>query len=192
MNSSHLKAGSLVVRLIKPNVDRDAPFALGWFKSDHGNQTLLLMGNAENEIKPSTLYNEKKTLKKFIELEKSNEQITWMIQTDNKTIGAVWIELKDDEFVKSPAVHMMIGDPKYRGKGIGKIIMSEMLKYIKEKLKSNIVYSRHLVNNKPVTALLDYFGFTNDGKSYIDINNLEWQNVKLRSSCLITLCKNGY
>lgn len=170
---------NLNIKLVKPNIERDAPFALGWFKSDYGKQTLLLMGNAENEIKPATLNSEKKTLQKFIELEKSNEQLTWMIQADNKTIGSVWIELKDTEFVKSPAVHMMIGDPEYRGKGIGKAIMFEMIKYAKEKLKSSVIYSRHLVSNKPVTALLDSFSFIDDGKSYIDSNNLEWQNIKL-------------
>lgn len=165
--------------LTAPNPKRDAPYAHNWFVSKFGKETLLLMGNAENEIKPSTLDGEKKTLQKFIELEKSNEQLTWMIQTDNKTTGAVWIELTDTEFVKSPAVHMMIGDSEYRGKGIGKIVMSEMIKYTKEKLKSSVIYSRHLVSNKPVTALLDSFGFIDDGKSYIDSNNLEWQNVKL-------------
>ena len=58
-------------------------------------------------------------------------------------------------------------------------IMFEMIKYAKEKLKSSVIYSRHLVSNKSVTALLDSFSFIDDGKSYIDSNNLEWQNIKL-------------
>jgi RimJ/RimL family protein N-acetyltransferase len=168
------------INLVTPDPERDAPFALNWFISKLGKETLLLMGNAEHEIEPSTLDSERKIIEEFVELEKENKQLTWMIRDRDKTIGAVWIELIDTSNVKSPGVHIMIGDKEYRGKGIGQAVISELLKYLSTDLKANEVYSRHLVGNKAAKRLLESCGFSNEGEEYTDANNLNWQNVHLR------------
>ena len=90
------------VTLCAPNPDRDAPFALQWFDSPYGKDTLLLMGNAENEIQPSTLESERKTIQEFLDLEAVHKQYTWMIRHEDQTIGAVWLELVDIPELKSP------------------------------------------------------------------------------------------
>lgn len=167
------------LNLTAPNPERDAPYVHNWFTSEFGKETLLLMGNAENEIKPSTLESEKATLQKFIEQGRNHEQLTWMIRERDKTIGAVWIELVDTPEVKSPAIHIMIGDKDYRGQGIGKIVMSEMIQYTKNELNLHDIYSRHLTNNGAAAALLDSLGFSKDGDVYMDDNKLVWQNVYL-------------
>lgn len=161
------------------DIERDAPFAVRWFTSGQGRQTLLSMGNAESEIEPRTIESEKQILTEFVELEKSGKQITRMIIMDVKTIGVVWIELVEKHDVMPPSIHIMIGDPNYRGKGIGKYVMTKMIKYAKSELNANILFSRHLTCNKSACALLESAGFINDGESYIDKNGLEWQNVKL-------------
>jgi len=165
--------------LVAPNPKRDAPFALKWFTSEYGKETLLLMGNAESEIEPSTLESETATLQKFMDKEQNQEQLTWMIRDQDKTIGAVWIELVDTPEVKSPAIHIMIGDKDYRGKGIGKEVMGKIIQYINNNLNLRDIYSRHLASNKSAKALLKSFGFLDNGNTYIDKNELEWQNVHL-------------
>jgi RimJ/RimL family protein N-acetyltransferase len=168
------------INLSTPNPERDAPFALNWFASKHGKNTLLLMGNAEHEIEPSTLDSERRVIEEFVQLEKENKQLTWMIRDQDKTIGAVWIELIDTSDVKSPGIHIMIGDKGYRGRGIGRAVINELLKYLATDLKANEVYSRHLVGNYSAKRLLESCGFSNEGKAYSDANNLNWQNVHLR------------
>lgn len=169
------------INLAAPNPERDAPFALNWFETKIGKETLLLMGNAEHEIKPSTLESEKKIIEEFVELEKKNKQLTWMIRDKDKTIGAVWIELIDTPDVKSPGIHIMIGDKNYRGQGIGRAVISKLLQYLATDMKASDVYSRHLVGNYSAKKLLESCGFSNEGKAYSDVNNLHWQNVHLHT-----------
>jgi len=58
------------LELVPPDPDRDAYFALAWFDSPYGKDTLLKMGNSESEIKKPSLEGEKKTLEEFIQLER--------------------------------------------------------------------------------------------------------------------------
>ena len=167
------------IQLLKPDVDRDAPFALGWFNGPEGRQTLLSMGNAENEIKEPTLEGEKDTIREFIDLEANNRQITRMISVGNKTIGAVWVELFENHSVKFPSIHIIIGNPEYRGKGIGSFVMKEAINYVVRELHFKTIYSRHLVNNQVIMAITESLGFKPDGKPYSDDNGLVWQNIKL-------------
>jgi len=165
--------------LVKPDPDRDAPFAVAWFTSAYGKETLLRMGNLENSIKESTLDGEKETLVEFLELEKQQKQITWMICTDEKTIGAVWLELKPTKYLKAPAVHIMIGDTNYRGRGIGKSVMKEMIEYSRDTLRTQTIYSRRLQSNNAIAAVFKSLGFVNDGELYEDNDGLLWQNVMI-------------
>ncbi|MEO5950190.1 MAG: GNAT family N-acetyltransferase [Candidatus Saccharimonadales bacterium] len=163
--------------LVKPNPDRDASFAYSWFNSDHGRDTLLKMGNAQKHITTATLEKEVATLEEFIDLEKSGKQLTWMMRIDNKTVGAVWIELYETEYLRSPAVHIMIGDIQYRGQGIGKASMNAMIDVAKNNLQATTIYSRHLSSNDIVIKLNSSLGFEMDGLPYTDVDGLTFQNV---------------
>jgi RimJ/RimL family protein N-acetyltransferase len=165
--------------LTRPIPDRDASFALDWFESPYGKETLLLMGNVESKLRTPSIREETDRINNFLRLEKENKQLTWMIRYNNKTIGAVWLELQDTDYVKSPAFHIMIGDKSYRGKGFGKAIMQEMITHTKNILKSRVLYSRHLTSNLGIAHLNSAFGFMNDGEPYQDNDGLEFQNVKL-------------
>ena len=167
------------IQLLVPVVERDAPFALDWFTRPDGKQTLLSMGNAEHEIVEPTLDGERTTIQEFIDLEKDNKQITRMIVVDGMTIGAVWIELFENHRVKSPSVHIIIGNPEYRGKGIGTAVMKAAIKYAIEILGATTIYSRHLSSNESIAAVNKKLGFKADGREYTDENGLLWQNVKL-------------
>ncbi len=136
------------------------------------------MGNSPDEIKQSTIEGEFETIEEFLKLEREGKQKTWMIRYEATTIGAAWIDLIENHGVKAPSVHLMIGDPVYRGKGIGKATMQAMLSYL-EQSGYSIIYSRHLSSNEAVIGLNLSLGFQKDGRRYVDENGLEWQNVKL-------------
>ncbi|MEO5690880.1 MAG: GNAT family N-acetyltransferase [Candidatus Saccharimonadales bacterium] len=167
------------VILVKPIPARDAKFAYEWFKSSYGKDTLLKMGNVEDEIREPSLKAELARLEDFLKLEKEGKQITWVIRSENSTIGAAWINLYESNGVKAPSIHLMIGDHSYRGRGIGKATMAAMVNYL-QKTGEETVYSRHLVSNETVRALNRSFGFILDGQPYLDNDKLEWQNIMLR------------
>jgi GNAT superfamily N-acetyltransferase len=164
--------------LTNPLPERDAAFALSWFDSEFGRDTLLKMGNAPDEIHEPTLEGELATIKEFLTLESDGKQKTWMMRYGEATIGAAWIDLVESHGVKAPSIHLMIGDPSFRGKGLGRATMSAMINYLKEN-GNEFIYSRHLVSNEVVTGLNHSLGFSKDGQPYIDNNGLEWQNIKL-------------
>jgi len=164
--------------LTAPIPERDAKFAFNWFSRESGRDTLLKMGNAPHEIQVSSLEDEVETLREFLRLEDQGIQRTWMMRYDNKTIGAAWIDLIKNHGVEAPSIHLMIGDPLYRGKGFGKASMLALIKYLKESDNSHI-YSRYLVSNTIIGRLNSALGFMNDGKLYKDDNGLEWQNIIL-------------
>lgn len=167
------------VVLVKPDPDRDAPFAYSWFDSDYGKETLLLMGNTEKEIGHPTIEQQREIWESFVKLEKEVKQFTWAIQYQDITIGVIWVELEGTFYIDAPAIHIMIGDKRYRRQGIGKLSFCEIIKYIKNNLRERTIYSRYLATNKPVAGVFKSIGFIHDGPTYYDDNNLEWQNVKL-------------
>lgn len=166
------------IQLLTPDVERDAVFAHTWFTRPEGRATLLSMGNAEHEIEEMTLDDHRQIMQEFLDFEKEGKQITRVIVADSKTVGVVWIELYENHGVKAPGIHIMIGDPNYRGKGVGKIAMGSMLDYVRDVLKYKMIYTRHLANNLPVAKLNETLGFVKDGEKYKDENGLEWQNIK--------------
>lgn len=166
------------LKLVKPDPERDASAAFRWFSSKQGRDTLMSTGVAPEAIPISSLELEKKKIASFIQLEECGERITWMMQYDNETIGATWIDLVRQNEVDPPSVHMMIGDPDYRNRGIGQAVLSTLINYCKSE-NYNEVYSRHLVSNTAVVALSRKLGFTEDGLPYRDNDSLLWQNIKL-------------
>lgn len=173
-----MKSNQSDIQLLIPSVERDAVFAHAWFARPEGRATLLAMGNAEHEITDMTLEDHRAIMQDFLDLERDGKQITRAIVCDTKTVGLVWLELYENHGVKAPSIHIMIGDPEYRGKGIGRIAMQSMLGYARDTLKYEMIYTRHLANNLPVAKLNEALGFVKDSKAYTDENGLEWQNIK--------------
>lgn len=165
--------------LIKPNPLLHAPITLSWFTSENGKETLLLMGNAEHEIETPSLNSEKEILEEFVDLEGKNEQLTWMIEFEQHIIGVAWIELTENHNVLPPSIHLMIGNKDYRGRGIGKVVMQTLIRYIKDNTDTHTIYSRHLKSNIVVANMNQGLGFINDKEPYVDENGLEWQNIKM-------------
>ena len=92
------------VRLIQPNIERDAQLSLSWLKGELGKNTLSLMGATNNNNSQTTLENEQERIKDFIE---KDDQLNWMIQLGDKVVGSIWVDLKPTIELPAPAVHIM-------------------------------------------------------------------------------------
>lgn len=176
MVSPQLNSNNNLVRLIEPNVARDAVLGVAWLNGQTGRDTMRSMGNSEatlDQILPTTLKLEADRIQSFIE---RIDQLNWMIEFDNKVAGSVWVDLKDSENVPTPSVHIMIGDPDMRGQSIGSLSIELVLGYL-EKLGHTAIYSRHVSSNLGADKLLKNFGFADLGKPYMS-DGLEFQNLK--------------
>jgi|GEM_PF-241704 len=165
-----------LLSLTKPNPQLDALQAHEWFKCDN-NTTLTLMGNAPHEIKPSTIENELNTFKEFVQLESLGAQYTRLIRYGSRAIGVIWIETYDTAELNGPSIHIMIGDKKFRNKGVGQWALERMLTFAKNSLHYTTMHSRHLSSNAAAAQLLQGVDFKKSGKPYLDTNGLTWQNV---------------
>lgn len=165
------------VRLVKPDIERDAPLGVQWLQGDMGRSTLSLMGVADKDIKPTTLDEERQRVRDFI---KKDDQINWMIQYQGQVVGTIWVDLTANEHVPSPAIHIMIGDQNVRGKGVGLSAATAVVGYLEEQ-GNKALYSRFLTKNSGAKGLLQKLSFTELGEPYVDGDNLEWQNVVRKS-----------
>ena len=163
--------------LVRPNVDRDAPAGVKWLAGQEGRKTLQLMGTADKYNKPSTLEDEKQRVRGFIT---STNRETWMISYGGKVIGAIWIDLEGTEYLAAPSIHIMIGSPNTRGKGVGLAVMKSFIKRMEDEDKEGDLYSRHLLENEPITKLFRKIGFEDAGVPYEDSDGLSWQNVSYK------------
>jgi RimJ/RimL family protein N-acetyltransferase len=161
------------VSLVEPDIERDAALGVQWLEGELGRATLTSMGVAEKDNKPTTLENERERVRDFIE---GQDQLNWMIEYKGKIVGSVWADLKQVGNVPAPAIHIMIGDPDVRGKGVGFAATSKVTEHLEDQGFKN-VYSRHLTKNNGASGLLRSLGFTELSEPYTDEDGLEWQNV---------------
>lgn len=175
-----MKAPDLVtqnthVRLIEPNVERDAPISVMWLDGELGRSTLKLMGVPDKDNHASDLEKEKERVEEFLE---TTEQLNWAIAYDDSVVGAIWVDLIEKEGVPAPSVHIMIGEPSMRGKGVGSASVKAVIDYLNDQGELQ-VFSRHLADNTAATTLLKDMGFEPVGTPQTDQDGLVWQNVQL-------------
>lgn len=174
MKAVTLETNNPNLKLVEPDVERDAVTSVKWLEGDMGRATLQLMGVAEKDNKPTSLEEEKERVKDFLARE---DQLNWMIEHQGKIIGSVWVDLEASEHLPSPSVHIMIGDPDMRGQGVGLASINSVMGYLKDNGEQT-VYSRYVTMNTSSEHLLSKLGFSNLGESYTD-DDLLFQNVRL-------------
>jgi len=173
MKVKPLETTSPQVYLIEPAIERDALLGVRWLEGEAGHDTLRLMGVPEKDSKPTTLEDEGKRVEDFITNE---DHLNWMIQYEGRVVGAIWVDLVPNEHMLAPSIHLMIGDPAVRGKGVGSASAQAVIEYLQAG-GSTKIYSRHLIDNVAVARLQEKLGFKKDGESYSDKDGLTWQNV---------------
>jgi RimJ/RimL family protein N-acetyltransferase len=102
-----------------------------------------------------------------------------MIQYAGTVVGSIWVDVKSSEYLPSPGLHIMIGDPAVRGKGVGHAAATAVISHLHDDGATEI-FSRHLVSNSGVMQLLSNLGFVPLDQPYADADNLNWQNVSLQ------------
>lgn len=173
MKAPQLETTNPAVELVAPEIERDAALGIQWLQGEVGHSTLALMGVADKDNKPPTIEAERERVQGFIE---GKDQLNWMIQYEGKVVGSVWADLTAKEGLPAPSVHVMIGDPAMRGKGLGFTTVSRVLNYLGSQGHKTI-YSRHLTKNSGAKALLDSLGFRELNNPHVDSDGLEWQDV---------------
>jgi RimJ/RimL family protein N-acetyltransferase len=161
------------VRLVEPDVERDAPLGLQWLAGEAGRETLRLMGVTNATNHPPTLEQERQRIQDFID---KSDQLNWMIAKDERIIGSVWADLEPTEYLKAPSLHIMIGDPTARGQGAGSQAFRTVAKYLADERHESAIYTRHLLGNIGSAKLAATSGFHEDGAPYEDADGLHWQN----------------
>jgi len=164
------------LRLIAPDVVRDAPNGVEWLHGVVGRETLGLMGVADAHNKESDLETETERITQMIE---SKDELAWMLERDGKVVGVIEVRLKDSEYLPAPNVSTMIGDPTYRGQGLGTAAKHAIIQYMFNDYGADALYARHLTRNTISAAGLRELNFQNDGLVYSDNDGLEWQNMIL-------------
>lgn len=175
MKAPLLETKNALIRLVEPNVERDAQLGVQWLNGELGRVTMQSMGNTDEEIEsmlPTTLEKESERVKDFLD---KDDQLNWMIEYEGKVVGTVWVNLNSSQDLPGPSVHIMIGDPDMRGKGVGGSTVSTVLEYLGEQ-GHDVIYSRHLTTNEGADKLLKSVGFTELGEPYPS-DTLEFQNL---------------
>jgi RimJ/RimL family protein N-acetyltransferase len=170
-----LATGDSSVRLVEPDVGRDASLGLQWLAGEAGRETLRLMGVTDANNHPSTLEQERQRIQDFID---KSDQLNWMIAKDEQVIGPIWVELRPIEYLNAPSMHIMIGEPSARGQGTGGQAFRAVANYLECERHESVIYTRHLLDNIGSAKLAAASGFQEDGALYEDANGLRWQNMK--------------
>jgi|GEM_PF-1904478 len=171
------------VRLIKPEVARDAKLSVDWLAGEDGRETLRLMGVADVHNQASTLEKETARVQDFLDNPHSR---VWMMALDDKVVGAIWIDLEPTAQMPAPSIHLMVGDPRARGQGVGSAAYQAVLDWLRTaEALYPLVYTRHLTRNQPAAALPAKHGFTALGEPYKDADGLEFQNYFLHQQRII-------
>jgi GNAT superfamily N-acetyltransferase len=176
MKTVPLETANPEIHLIAPDVERDAPLSVVWLAGQAGRDTLKLMGVTDADNQASTLEAERQRVRDFIS---DGQQLNWMIQYAGTVVGSIWVDVNPSKHLPSPGLHIMIGDPAVRGKGVGHAAATAVIGHLQAGGVTEI-FSRHLVSNSGVMRLLSNLGFVPLDKPYADADNLHWQNVNLQ------------
>ncbi|MEI7819195.1 MAG: GNAT family N-acetyltransferase [bacterium] len=161
--------------LIEPNIERDAVNGVKWLEGDQGVATLLKMGVPKSDIEPTSIEAERQRVNEFLT---KPDELNWMIEYKGQVVGSIWADLKPTKYIPSPTVAIMIGDPAARGQGIGFKALEAVKSYFKN-IGETKVYARYLTGNDASRQLTTRSGFVKEGDTYMDQDDLEWQNVVL-------------
>ncbi len=164
------------LRLVAPQVERDAPLGVEWLNGPAGHSTMLMLGNPPASLADTTLEDQERLVRGFIS---AQGELHWMIESEGRVIGAVWIHcVQTRAEVGAPELSLMIGDPEYRGRGLGKCAAELVLAWASKNLPSPVTM-RTVVENEVSKNLILGLGGRPQGDVYKDQDGLKWQNYRL-------------
>ncbi|MDP3742097.1 MAG: GNAT family N-acetyltransferase, partial [Candidatus Micrarchaeota archaeon] len=102
--------------------------------------------------KPPTLKEEKQWLKKKFKAISKKQEVTLIALSGKKVVG-ISDGRKQDRRNRDKVLIGIVIAKKFRGQGLGKKLLAEVIKLIKKKLKPKIIYLTVIGANKPARAL---------------------------------------
>lgn len=162
------------IKLIKPDIERDARLGYEWLQGEVGATTMQLMGNSD--FSGTTLQQEEQRVAKFIN---EKDSINWSIALDDHVIGSVWLDYKEINVEqKAWWLSFMIGNASMRGRGVGFRTCSAVINWSFNEGGMEKIWARHLQENQTSRKLLVKLGFLENGPLYESEGNM-WQNYEL-------------
>lgn len=128
---------------------------LGWLNDEETTKGLV------TGLFPSTM----EELKSYLSTAVASKDAIMFAICDIKTgkhIGNIKLD-QFDWIARTCELGILIGDPNYRGKGIGKEVCRLVLKYAFEKLNIRKVFLAVFANNPGAKALYEKIGFVQEG-----------------------------
>jgi RimJ/RimL family protein N-acetyltransferase len=179
MFTTELLTSDEKIKLVRPDVERDSELGAKWLVGDIGRETLWAMGVPMQKIQPSNIESERERVTNFLS---NPAQLNWMIEMSDQVVGSIWVDLDATDYLQAPAIHIMLGDPAARGRGVGPQAFRTVIDYLAKERKVPTIYTRHLVDNVGAANMIAGAGFQIDGDSYDDQDGLVWQNMKLETT----------
>ena len=108
--------------------------------------------------KPPTLKEEKQWLKKKFKSISKKQEVTLIALSGKKVVG-ISDGRKQDRRNRDKVLIGIVIAKQFRGQGLGKKLLVEIIKLIKKKLKPKIIYLSVIRSNKPAHKLYCKVGF---------------------------------
>lgn len=108
-------------------------------------------------------------------LSMGNGEIIWSVQSDNATVGVVWITTEGTGDLQAPSLHFAVAGDENAAYAVAK----DAIRYAYCNLPYATLYSRHDVKNGLTSKMDKKLGFEKDGDTYQDEQGQVWQNIAL-------------
>lgn len=128
-----------------------------------------------------------KTLSWFINNRDRNDRFDAVVEADGIPVGLIGL-LSIDRKNSKAEYYIMLGEARYKGKGVAKLASEILLKHAFEKLEINRVYLFTEIENTRAQKLFEKIGFKKEGLLKKDIKN----GNKFVDRYIYGICRNGY
>lgn len=145
----------------------DIPYRLRWLNNPKVNRYI---GDKLGE--KTTLKEQEKWFKNY---QKDKNKKFFTIFFDNKPVGVVGLSNISKQNRKAD-LFIMIGEDRYRGKGIGKQAMEWIIEYGFKKLRLHKINLGVIEDNKIAVKLYKKLGFKIEGKMIDEVYNNKFYN----------------
>lgn len=177
MITSDILTSDESIRLITPDILRDAERNVEWTADEEGRETQKAMGVPADQMQELTLQEAMVIVQTLVLSEKD---ILWMIEYDGEVVGMIEVHLEPNDYLAAPAITIMIGDPEARGHGVGFTAMQAAIAWLQYDEGEEIIFSRYPTDSRAACRLSQKLGFEEDDEPYTDQSGQQWQNVVLR------------
>lgn len=116
----------------------------------------------------------------FVEIknnQKHDTRISWDIVQNDKSLGEVWLDLENNEYIDAPCIYARF--EASTNDIIAKDALKHVMKYAYCNLPYDTIRARQPIKDEELNEIYKSLGFEKDGDEYQDTTGNLWQNVQL-------------